>query len=315
LSEALRTAWKKRKDGGFWEGTETLRVFHGPGEGDGPLREVYIECFGRHAWVGFWSDPTEKLKGEISEFLSSVGIESASMQIRPPQGGPEDSKALFGAVPLDPFLVQENGGKFWIKLLSVKHPGIFLDHAPLRKWLQAHSSGLSVLNTFSYTGSLSVAAGLGGAKEVVTLDLSKATTRWAEENGTANFGEKRAGHDYLYGDVFDWLPRWARAGRRFDLVILDPPSFSRGKKGEFSTSKDLVRLHEVALGVLNEGGILVSSINSAKIPRLRFEREVFDALGVRKLRGKVLSRIELPATFPTREGEESYLKGVIVQVS
>src|SRR6202041_44691 len=142
-----------------------------------------------------------------------------------------------------------------------KHPGLFLDHAPLRAWLKENSKGLNVLNTFAYTGSLSVAAGVGGAKKVTTLDLSRPTLEWARENWELNrLAEKNS--DFIFGDYFEWIPRLAKKNQLFDCVILDPPSFSRGKKGGFSTTKDLRTLHELALDCVAPEGVLVTSINS-----------------------------------------------------
>ena len=171
------------------------------------------------------------------------------------------------------------------------------------------------MNTFAYTGSLSVAAGLGGAAHVTTLDLSKSVVGWAEENWKLNkLSSDRA--RFLAGDVFEWLPRFKREGRKFDCVILDPPSFSRGVKGNFSTSKDLKKLHLMALEVLGGEGILISSINSANVPWARFESEVLSAARERGLGFELLQRIDLPDTFPTpfEKPDERYLKGWILRL-
>ncbi|MCM2323416.1 MAG: class I SAM-dependent methyltransferase, partial [Oligoflexia bacterium] len=195
-----------------------------------------------------------------------------------------------------------------------RHPGLFLDHAPLRQWLRRRARDWRVLNTFAYTGSLSVAAGAGGARQVTTLDLARPAIQWAEENWRLNgFSDERA--RFIAGDVFEWLPRLKREGQTFDCVILDPPSFSHGKKGNFSTSKDLPRLHALALELLAPGGTLVTSINSAQVSWARFERDVAEAARERRRELEVLAQIDLPETFPTRLGaaQDRYLKGWILR--
>jgi 23S rRNA (cytosine1962-C5)-methyltransferase len=170
-----------------------------------------------------------------------------------------------------------------------------------------------VLNTFAYTGSLSVAAGLGGADHVTTLDLSRPSTKWAEENWRLNeLSEARA--RFIAGDVFEWLPRLKKSGERFDCVILDPPSFARGSKGSFSTAKDLPRLHEAAIDVLSQGGLLVTSINSADISWSRLEADIERACTARRASFSILRRVDLPESFPTPVGEpeKRYLKGYIL---
>ena len=162
-----------------------------------------------------------------------------------------------------------------------------------------------------------MAAGLGAAAEVVTLDLSRPSVQWAEENWNANglSAEQGPQSRFIFGDVFEWLPRFKKDGKLFDCVILDPPSFSRGKKGNFSTDRDLGRLHQQAMALLKPGGVLVTSINSAKIPRARFEADVAAAAQALNMRFQILATIDLPESFPTRlsDREGRYLKGLILK--
>jgi 23S rRNA (cytosine1962-C5)-methyltransferase len=174
--------------------------------------------------------------------------------------------------------------------------------------------GWKVLNTFAYTGSLSVAAGLGGAEHVTTLDLSKPTVRWAQDNWELNGLAADRGR-FISGDVFEWLPRLGREGRLFDAIILDPPSFSRGNKGSFSTSKDLTMLHRLAMELLAERGTLITSINSANVSWAQYEKDVLSAARELGHEYEVLSRIDLPETFPTplSQPQARYLKGWILR--
>jgi 23S rRNA (cytosine1962-C5)-methyltransferase len=313
LAAQLEQAWAWRAARGLFDESQVLRVFHGPGEGAGELAAVAIDRFGERAWVTAWRPIGAATRAALAEFLRARGLRAASILLRPERGPSELPEPLLGEPSDERFETEERGARFWIQLLGARHPGLFLDHAPLREWLRRRARGLRVLNTFSYTGSLSVAAGLGGAAHVTTLDLAKPVVRWAEENWRLNGLETEAAR-FIAADYFEQMPRFRRQGERFDLILLDPPSFARGSSGTFSTAKDLVKLHEQAMAVLASGGWLVTSINSANIPAERFETEVARAARAQGRAFQVHHRIDLPESFPTRPGdaEGRYLKGLIL---
>jgi 23S rRNA G2069 N7-methylase RlmK/C1962 C5-methylase RlmI len=329
MSRDLESAWARRLELRLFEGTEALRVFHGPGEGSGALRDWAIDRFGDHYWVTRWEDQGTGSLGAASDaavldaivaFLRSKGAVSVVWLGRPEKGVPAPPRALWGEAPVGRFEVGEGHARYWIQLLETRHPGLFLDHAPLRAWLAENARGWSVLNTFAYTGSLSVACGLGGASHVTTLDLSRPTVQWAEANWALNGLEAPSGADgaarFVFGDVFEWMPRLKREGQRFDCVILDPPSFSRGQKGKggksatFSTAKDLRRLHELAMDLLVDQGTLITSINSANVSWDKYESDVQAAAREKRIELRVVRKIALPESFPAK-GDDAYLKGWI----
>lgn len=320
LLKTLESAWSWRVERGLLSpdlsSAQALRVFHGRGEAaecESELGAVAIDLFGREFWVTAWEETPEVLR-VIAEFLSEKGAASAVVIQRPKGSLPAEPQVLFGEPSSQGQAVAEGSARFWVRMQGSRHPGLFLDHAPLRAWLVARSRGWKVLNTFAYTGSLSVAAGVGGAESVTTLDLSKPSIEWASENWKLN-GLASEKARLIAGDVFEWLPRLKKEGKRFDCVISDPPSFSRGKKGNFSTSKDLPRLHGLLMDLLEPEGILVTSINSADVSWKQLETDVLSAARERKLGFEVLAKIDLPETFPTRLGIEKdrYLKGWILR--
>jgi 23S rRNA (cytosine1962-C5)-methyltransferase len=317
LRQDLQTAWGKRK---LSASVTALRMFHGPGESTHSSgKELAIDRFQNHFWITAWKPIEKSALDEVIQFLkdqSASSNDSSAVFIE--RGETQLSVPLFGSPPSERFEVREGNLIARIQLVETRQPGLFLDHAPLRTWLQQNAKGWKVLNTFAYTGSLSVACGLGGADSVLSLDLSKPSLEWAKENWLANSlpGERA---DFIYGDYFDWLPKFAKQGRKFDAVILDPPSFSRGSKKsgskEFSTAKDLEKLHVLALSVLNSGGYLITSINSANVSWKKFEAEIQNAAKELKVRLQVLRKIELPETFPAQTFEDAYLKGFIFRMS
>lgn len=319
----LEAAWNWREAQGLIAKTGALRVFHGAGEGSGSSRRIAIDRFvdaatgHAHFWITGWERGGAGVDSELAQvvdFLRARGARSVVALNRPEKGVPEIPEVLFGEVPEGRFEAVEDGARFRLELNRSRHPGLFLDHAPLRSWLRERARGWKVLNTFAYTGSLSVAAGLGGAEHVTTLDLSKATVDWAQENWRAN-GLADSASRFISGDVFEWLPRLKRERARYDCVILDPPSFSRGKKGTFSTAKDLRKLHELAIALVEPGGCLVTSINSESVPREKYLADVIAAARAQVAQFQVLREIDLPDTFPTRleMPQERYLKGWILR--
>jgi 23S rRNA (cytosine1962-C5)-methyltransferase len=315
----LEVAWDWRDRLGVFKKTQVVRVFHGTGEGKGHFQSFAVDRFGDHYWVTRWENQDlrtddKKVLDQMIEFYQSKKAISIVGLSRPEKGVAPESQVFWGKPPSNRFAVSESELKLWVQLENTRHPGIFLDHEPLRVWLRENMRGLRVLNTFAYTGSLSVAAGVGQASHVTTLDLSKATIQWARENVLLN-GLSESAHRFISGDVFEWLPRLKREKEKYDCMILDPPSFSHGKAGRFSTSKDLEKLHSLAMDLIAEGGFLITSINSANVSVKKYEADIVAAARAKKMEFSVLRQIDLPMTFPTplSQSSERYLKGWILR--
>jgi 23S rRNA (cytosine1962-C5)-methyltransferase len=311
IAKTLQFAYEWRKRLGLFETSEALRIFYGPGESTlTELNPIAIELFKNHAWITQWDTVTTATLDQVVGYLKNLNVESVVLMDRSKVASDADVKTIYGTPPTGRFSVTEFGQPYLIQFSETKHPGLFLDHAPLRKWLLATQKNKTVLNLFSYTGSLSVAAAKGGASKVTTLDLSKSTIEWAEENFKNAEIAPEVGN-FIYGDALEWLPRLYKKGERFDTITCDPPSFSRSKNGTFSTQKDSQKLHELIFPVLNPGGILVTSINSENYPESHFLKDIHLAAEASQCRIQVLSRVDLPETFPTRSNQlqERYLKG------
>jgi 23S rRNA (cytosine1962-C5)-methyltransferase len=163
--------------------------------------------------------------------------------------------------PVDePFTVEESGLEFEIDFRAGYSPGLFLDQRINRGKLRRIAQGRMLLNTFSYTCAFGVAAAVGGAA-TVNLDLSRNYLHWGKRNYELNQIDL-SGHEFLYGDVFDWLGRFKRRGRKFDLIILDPPTFSRDRRSKiFRVQDDFGDLADQASACLNRNGLLLCSTN------------------------------------------------------
>ncbi|MEO5699087.1 MAG: class I SAM-dependent methyltransferase [Casimicrobiaceae bacterium] len=161
-----------------------------------------------------------------------------------------------------PFMVLENGLRFWVDLESYVDTGLFLDHRAMRAIVRSRVAGRRVLNLFAYTGSFTVYAAAGGAVATDTVDLSNVYLAWAERNFRAN-GLDLAAHRLVRSDVLRWLDDARERRERYDLVVLDPPAFSNSKAMThiLDVQRDHRALIEACLELLGDGGELYFSTN------------------------------------------------------
>src|SRR5450755_3463122 len=161
-------------------------------------------------------------------------------------------------------VVREQGLKFKINLTDYLDTGLFLDHRMTRAIVRDHSDGKKVLNLFCYTGSFSVYAAAGGAAEIVSVDLSKTYLKWATENMELNGFYDPVKHLYLHEDVKQYLQTLPSG--YFDLVIMDPPTFSNSKRMEdfLDVQRDHPILINQVLAAMKSGGTLYFSTNFSR---------------------------------------------------
>ncbi len=164
-----------------------------------------------------------------------------------------------------PSVVHEAGLAFEVDLHSYLDTGLFLDHRITRAMIRERSADKRVLNLFAYTGSFTVYAAVGGARNTTSVDLSNTYLAWGRRNLRLN-GLESSLHAFIRVDVFDYLAQARRENNRFDLIILDPPSFSNSKKMQeiLDTQRDHPRLIEACLGLLGTTGELFFSTNRRK---------------------------------------------------
>mmetsp|Transcript_3052 Transcript_3052/g.6704 ORF Transcript_3052/g.6704 Transcript_3052/m.6704 type:complete len:1021 (-) Transcript_3052:92-3154(-) len=180
-----------------------------------------------------------------------------------------EGKAAPPSVP-----VMENGIRYLINLGESFSTGIFLDQRLQRAWLaECCNEDTRVLNCFAHTGAFSIAAATSGAK-TVSLDLDKKWLDRIRPQMEANGIKEWEGyHDCIYGDCFDWLARLAKRGEQFDIVILDPPSTSVGKKKKrWSVKNDMAELVALAAPLVKSDGLLFTTTNSATLTPEKFAK-------------------------------------------
>lgn len=174
-------------------------------------------------------------------------------------------------------VVEEGGCKFWVNFEDYLDTGLFLDHRPMRLRIQQEAKGKRFLNLFAYTGSATVHAALGGAVASVTVDMSNTYLDWAKRNFELN--GIRGDHKLVRADCPKWLAEQAALKNRpqFDLIFLDPPTFSNSKKMDeaFDIQSDHVSLLKNAAALLASGGVLYFSTN---FRRFKLDREALAGL-------------------------------------
>jgi 23S rRNA (cytosine1962-C5)-methyltransferase len=272
------------------------------------LPQARVERLGQVARVLDYRDATGPLPdGWLDALHQALPLSGVYVQHRPRRGGGGPAVRVAGdAAPR--FEVVELGLRYLVDLeASATSSGIFLDQRETRRELLASDlAGRTVLNAFAHTGSLSVAAARAGA-ETLTLDLSKRYLAWAEENLRLN-GIDPADHDAIYGDALEWMGRLARKGRRFDVVLVDPPSSSTGKgSGRWSVERDLGALVERAVTLCTPGGTVYVSTNMHRLTWPRVLGHVDAGLAAAGRSATVETRT-LPLDHRSGPGDPPYLK-------
>ena len=263
FANRLRKNFKHFRKGFAQQGLTAYRVY----DRDLPEYPYVVEWYaGRIQLVEFprrrATQATAARRAEVWEAVRDV-LEVSPENIYPKTHEPKPwGRAQYGREDSanDFFSVLENGLTFWVNLKDHLDSGLFLDHRRTRAQVRREALGKRFLNLYAYTGSFTVAAGVGGASDTTTVDLSNTYLEWAERNLVSN-GLAGPKHTLVRADVMAWLG--GADGEAFDLIVLDPPSFSTSKamRGTFNIQRDQTRLLERALHLLAPGGTLYFSTN------------------------------------------------------
>ena len=225
---------------------------------------VTVELFGQYARIvdyadgGMSDDDVIVMKDLVSRFLYVESDKIIYVQRKKREGREQHEKGEDSLV----VNVLENGLSFECELLKYVDTGLFLDHANTRRMVRDMSSGMRVLNLFSYTGSFSVYAAAGGAESVVSVDLSNVYSAWARRNLVVNGFLDEAKYSVVTDDAGRYLEKCLEDGSRFDIVIFDPPAFSNSHKADdFDVERDYLKYFEMISHVLAPGGCMLFSEN------------------------------------------------------
>ena len=301
--------------------TTAYRLVHGEGDG---LPGITVDMYERSAVLSVYDDELEPSELDaIVDALAAVGVEQTYVKFRPKHASRiVDSRRLeiAPALPLrgeprkEAFEVVEHGVPFEVHLGDGLSTGLFLDQRDNRIRIRELATGKRFLNLFAYTGSFSVVAALGGATASTTVDVSRTVLEWATRN-LERVGADTQAHVVKELDVFTFLERARERGDKWDLVVLDPPSFSTTKQATFSAESDLARLLELTLKVIAPGGRLLACTNHRAIVMAKLRRHVHEAARAASITLAQVKSLPPPVDFPPPPGREPHLKSVLVTVA
>ena len=272
------------------QGLDAYRLY----DADLPEYNVAVDRYGDHIVVQEYAAPKnidenkarQRLLDAVTATLQVTGIETNKLilKVRQKQKGTNQYEKL--ANKGEYFYVNEYGARLWVNLTDYLDTGLFLDHRLTRKMVGEMAKGKDFLNLFAYTGSATVHAALGGAKSTTTVDMSNTYLNWAEQNLILNDIEGKQ-HKLIQADCLQWLEK---CDRQFDLIFVDPPTFSNSKRMEDSwdVQRDHIKLMRNLKRILRPNGTIVFSNNKRGF---KMDFEALDELG--------LSAVEISAkTLP-----------------
>lgn len=274
-------------------------------EGDG-LPGLTVDRYGDFLMVQLycagWRPHLSLVTRALQELLSPTGIYEKSRpqktrELEAVSDNKRYGRLLSGTAAPQQLKVRENGLTFLVSLEQGLNTGLFLDQRRNRRDLMARVAGKRFLNLFAYTGAFSVAAAAAGASQVTNVDVSSGYTEWAKANfGCNGLDHKR--HEFLVGDCLAVLADLAVKKKRYDIVLMDPPSFSTTGKSRFTTRGGTSDLVAAALPLLSDGGLLISSSNHQKTDVADYLKEL--RRGALKVGHdlRVISLVGQPEDFP-----------------
>ncbi|MED2035922.1 class I SAM-dependent rRNA methyltransferase [Bacillus wiedmannii] len=311
----IKSALHKRKQ--FYKSNDTtaFRVLNGEGDGLGGL---IIDYYNGYYVVSWYSEGIYTFRDEIIAALQKVAnFKGIYEKKRFDTKGKyiEGDDFVAGARGEFPLIVKENGVNFAVYLNDGAMVGVFLDQRNVRKQIRdEYAKGRTVLNMFSYTGAFSVFAALGGASKTTSVDLANRSLSKTIEQFSVNEVDYEA-QDIIVEDVFLYFKYAAKKKMKFDMVVLDPPSFARSKKYTFSAAKDYKNLLKETIAITENKGIIVASTNCSAFDMKKFKGFIDTAFKEMNGKYKILEEHSLPEDFRTidqfKEGD--YLKVVFIE--
>ena len=252
-SARAEAAARRRARDPLLEGCTGRRLVHGEADGcPGLVVDAYADTavlvFDGPACAAFWRPRLP----DVLAGLERGGAAIAHAWLRGERGSRHAGEAVRGDPPAE-IAISEDDARFWVDVRAGQKTGFFLDQRDNRRTIRRHAAGATVLNLFCYTGGFSLHAALGGATRVTSVDVAAPAIDALARN-VALSGLPAAAHELACTDVFDFLARAHDQGRRWDLVIADPPSFAPSERARPQALRAYGRLAAAALGVVEPAG-------------------------------------------------------------
>lgn len=297
FANRLRKNWQKTQRWLKKQNTECYRIY----DADLPEYNVAIDRYGDWLVIQEYAPPKDippqKARARVQEIVLTapnvldIAPDKVALKVREVQKGKKQYEKV--ARKNEYLQVTENGAKFHVNLHDYLDTGLFLDHRDTRQKVLQLSKNKRVLNLFAYTGSVSVFAALGGASQVTTVDMSNTYLEWAKRNFELN--KIKGKHQFIKADVTNWLQQQARREKpeQYDLIFVDPPSFSNSKSMEntWDVQRDHLALLSAARACLAANGTIIFSNN---LRNFRLDKSLAESL---QLKVENISAATIPDDF------------------
>lgn len=299
------------------EAANAYRLVHGESDF---LPGLIVDRYGEWLSVQFLTLGIEQWRETIVatlvELLRPAGIwERSDVEVRSKEGLPERAGRVWGREPPETLEIREHNHRFLVDLRRGQKTGFYLDQRENRARLPAFCQGAEVLDAFCYTGAFAVYAAAGGATRLTLLDSSGPALRLARRNLALN-GYERLKAEYVEGDVFTVLRRYRTEGRRFDVIILDPPKLAASAQDVQRAARAYKDINLLAFQLLRPGGWLFTFSCSGAVSADLFQKIVFaaatDAQRDAQIVGYMAQSADHPVALSHPEG--AYLKGLLCRV-
>lgn len=308
---ALRRVWINPDE------TTAYRLIHAESDN---LPGLVVDQYNQTLIIQILSAGMERWRDQIVTLLAELlqpecVFERSDVAVRDLEGLKERIGVCSGTLPDQPMVIQENGLKFEVNLITGQKTGFYLDQRDNRQFCRGIASGKSVLNCFAFTGGFTVYSLAGGAGSVLSIDSSEEALGMARENVTLN-GQPEDRCQWRVGDVFEELRTLRDKAEQYDLVILDPPKFAPTSSQAMRAARGYKDINLYAFKLLKPGGILMTFSCSGGIDPAFFQKIVADSALDAGVDARILYRLSQAPDHPTHLSfpEGSYLKGLVVQV-
>ncbi len=302
-------------------GNTGFRVVHGENDGlPGLVLDEYADVAVLKLYTTAWLPHLRTIVPLIAELLEPESLVlrlSRNIAEQMPDSLHEGS-ALIGRPPTEPVMIRENGLRFESHPITGQKTGYFLDHRDNRRMVRDLAEGARVLDMFSCSGGFSIHAAAGGARKVHSVDLSGHAIETARRNMAHNASDPRIAaceHQLTVGDAFETMHGLIDRNERFDMVIVDPPSFAQRKVNVPAALRAYAKLTTLAIELVPDGGILVQASCSSRVSAEAFHQTVTDAAAASSADLDVIERTSHCVDHPVGFAQGAYLKAVFATVN
>jgi len=321
LADAREARFGLAQLAGSADATTAYRLVNEHGDG---MPGLAVDVYGEHCVAQLLGEAASAHADAIFDALAALGFAGVYAKYRPRQANVlvdtrRDAIApklpVRGvATPAEALVIYEHGLPLEVRLGDGLSTGLFLDQRETRRRVRELAGDARVLNLFAYTCAFTAAAAAGGARATVSIDAARDALAWGERNvARARAAAGTSGDDrFVRADVFDALTRLAKSPERFELVIVDPPTYATTRTSRWTSGASWRALTAQCVAVLAPGGRLIASSNDRRLPPAKFRRFVQEGVREAARTPSQVKEFAIARDFPPGVGRDAHLKSLLV---